>query len=92
VVEFSALKREIAASTRPASLLRTSLENPAGPWLARVDAATGLAATGVRPRDLADIQPLHGHVLKPALRCGSPVAIAIPSSGAPLTHPGVSSR
>jgi superfamily I DNA/RNA helicase len=75
VVQFSALRREIAASTRPASRRRTSLQNPAGTWLARVEAATGLAVTGVRLRDLADIQTLHGYVLEPALRCGTPVAI-----------------
>jgi superfamily I DNA/RNA helicase len=75
VVEFSALRREIAASTRPTSRRRTSLQNPAGTWLARVDAAAGLAVTGIRLRDLADVQTLHGYILEPALRCGTPVAI-----------------
>jgi hypothetical protein len=54
VVEFSALRREIAAGIRQAGRRRTSLVNPADTWLARVDRAAGLAVMGVRLRDLAD--------------------------------------
>jgi hypothetical protein len=78
VVEFSALRREIAAATRRAGRRRTSLVNPADAWLARVDRAAGLAVTGVRLRDLADVRALHGYVLEPALRSRTPVAIESP--------------
>jgi DNA helicase-2/ATP-dependent DNA helicase PcrA len=78
VVEFSALRREIAAGIRQAGRRRTSLVNPADTWLARVDRAAGLAVMGVRLRDLADVRALHGYVLEPALRSRTPVAIESP--------------
>ena len=67
VVQFAALRQEIAAATRWAGRKRTSLVNPAGTWLARIEAAAGLALTGVRLRELADLQALYGYVLEP--RC-----------------------
>ena len=75
VVEFSALRREVVASTQRAGSRRESLANPAGAWLSRVARADRLAVVGVQLRDMKDLATLHGYVLEPALRSGTPVAI-----------------
>jgi superfamily I DNA/RNA helicase len=75
VVRFSALRGEIDAAVRRAGGRRQSLANPAQAWLSRVAQAAGLAVVGVRLRDLDDLRALHGYVLEPALRSGTPVAI-----------------
>jgi len=75
VVRFSALRGEIDAAVRRAGGRRQSLDNPAQEWLARVAQASGIAVLGVRLRDLDDLRALHGYVLEPALRSGTPVAI-----------------
>jgi len=75
VVEFSALRREIAASVRRADGRRDSLANPAAGWLSRLARAGKLALVGVRLTGVDDLKALHGYVLEPALRSGTRVAI-----------------
>ena len=71
VVEFAAL-RQVRAHAGPR---RATLDNPAADWLARVARADPLAVLGVQIRHLDDLATLHGYVLEPALRCGTPVVI-----------------
>jgi superfamily I DNA/RNA helicase len=75
VVEFSWLRREMGASAQRAAERRESLANPAEAWLSRVARVDKLAVVGVRLRDIDDLTTLHGYVLEPALRSGTPVAI-----------------
>lgn len=75
VVEFTSLCRELVAAQQTRDRRRDSLANPAQAWLARIASADRLAVLGVRLRSLDDLRTLHGYVLEPALRSGTPVAI-----------------
>jgi len=75
VVKFSSLCREAVAPAQRAAGQRQSLANPAQAWLSRVAGVDKLAVVEVRLGDLNDLNTLHGLVLEPALRSGTPVAI-----------------
>ena len=75
VVEYSSLCREVVTPAQRAAGRRESLANPAEAWLARLAEIEKLAVVGVQLRDIDDLVALHGYVLEPALRSGTPVAI-----------------
>ena len=75
LVRFDIVRRELEAAARSSRRPRQSIANPAHAWLTRVAAASRLAVTGVRLRELDDLRALHGYVLEPALRSGTPLAI-----------------
>lgn len=55
MIEFPALRQEIAAAERDASSRRTSIANPAHGWLAHIAQADTLAVLGVRILGLEDL-------------------------------------
>ena len=75
VVQFAALRHTATAAAQQTTTGRTTLTNPAAPWLARVAQADSLAVIGVEIHDLSDLTTLYGHVLEPALRTRTPVVI-----------------
>ena len=75
VVEFSRLVADAAARARRAAGPRTSLESLAAPWLRTFDGRQPLAVVGVRLDDLQSLAVLHGDVLEPAWRSGTPLLV-----------------
>ena len=77
-VTFDALLRDVVAPARRTALARSSLANPAQAWLDRVRRLDALAVLGVRLDTLEELEILHGYVLEPAWRAGTPLLVECP--------------
>ena len=75
VVAFAELVADAEAWAKSAEGRRDSLASIAEPWLRTFDGRRPLAVLGVRLEDLQSLRVLHGQVLEPALRTGTPLLV-----------------
>ena len=76
VYSFRDVRERYIAPARSRGIARTSLDNPAQPWLDLLSTSAPLAVVGVSLRTAADLRDLYGFVIEPAYRRGMALLIS----------------